>query len=157
MTMVMTFMYFVVDLEKHNQGCLSNLCGVWEWRVVHGFNERLKDTNRLGWWTAINKTESHYSPASSVLVGSYCWPTNALMPQNGAEDPHIRTACFLTLSSTTPLPLFIGAICFPQILPLTFCLSSCFFIHPKCLVIHFFLKILFILLDPTQKVISLLK
>ena len=47
--MVMTFMYFVVNLEKYNQGCLSNLCGVWEWRVVaHGFNERLKDTNRLG-------------------------------------------------------------------------------------------------------------
>ena len=46
--MVMAFMYFVVDLKKHNQGCLSNLCGVWGWRTSHSFNERLKDSNRLG-------------------------------------------------------------------------------------------------------------
>lgn len=45
--MVMIFMYFVVDLEKHNQGCQTYV-GSGDGGVAHSFNERLKDTNRLG-------------------------------------------------------------------------------------------------------------
>lgn len=151
----MTSAHLVVELKKHIRGCTSNLQGAWGWRRqliaqqtgMIGWNKQMvfsHDTlslNHFQWLSVVDQwVQGHLSMALKIpTLGLSLFPD------------------FISYQSCTEAHLFTWAICFAQILPLTFGLSFCFSIHLNCSVVHLFPKTLFRPVGPTEKVILFMK
>lgn len=136
-----------LGLEEIAHSLMTNSRSKWfQGARVMGWNQQYVITLRFYWITS-----------RDFLLLTNEWPdVSAMALKDPLTGTYPASWFYRLLLFYRCLALFLSYLLLPDLIPnipplLLFC------VHPNCLVIHLFLKILFILLSSTQKVISFMK